>query len=260
MCSNKLVHSNIVEVDTHRTIQTKVIFFQPTGGKDIAFGSGLSWKYHRKLFSTSLRQYLTDIPMIESRIHEQAERLLTFIGEQDSKPFDPEHILAMCICDVICGITFGKYFNSSYPQFQAFLGILDEALELELDADMFVLDMFSVAKYLPLETYKRNQRITDRIFGVLRQVLKNREKDYDVSDPVNDFMTALLKVRHEAEIENDKQAKEFLTEDYLLNSILDMFSAGYETTTTTLKWTILFLVNYPQYQTEIQDALDKVFI
>lgn len=37
-----------------------------------------------------------------------------------------------------------------------------------------------------------------------------------------------------------------------------MFGAGHETTSTTLKWAIAFLVNYREYQEDIQKQLDEV--
>lgn len=46
--------------------------------------------------------------------------------------------------------------------------------------------------------------------------------------------------------------------ELVVNTIEDMFIAGYETTSTTLKWAIAFLVNYPMYQEDIQRQLDEV--
>ena len=37
-----------------------------------------------------------------------------------------------------------------------------------------------------------------------------------------------------------------------------MFQAGYDTTASTLSWIIAFLVNYPDYQEELQQQIDKV--
>lgn len=230
------------------------------GGKDIAYGYGPAWKYHRKVLFTALRQYLSDIPLLESRMQIQANKLLQYIDEQNQQPFDPERILATCLGDVLCTYTFDKYFDSTRPEFHEFLRVLDDALALEMNSDMFLLDMFKVSKYLPLDTYKRNEQITERMFDVMKRVFKNKQRDFQAGEnnESNDFMSALLKLRQEAEQSGDEQAKEFLHVDYVLNSLIDMFSAGYETTTTTLKWAILFLVNYPEYQTEIQDALDEV--
>jgi cytochrome P450 len=199
--------------------------------------------------------------LIESRIEEQVEKLLTFIGEQDSKPFDPSYILAKSVADVICGITFGRYFNSSHPQFEKFLALTSKFFtDTELNDTLFALDLFPVAKYLPFKAYKENQLLTEESCVIIRQIFRAREKDFDVNDPVDDLMTGLLKARHEAECEDEEEKQALLSEDYMINTLDDMFSAGYETTSTTLGWAILFLVNNPQYQSEIQEALDEVSV
>ena len=71
-------------------------------------------------------------------------------------------------------------------------------------------------------------------------------------------LEALLKARNEAEFENVEDKSSLLHEDYLLGSINDMFQAGYDTTASTLSWIIAFLVNYPDYQEELQQQIDKV--
>nr|XP_054768254.1 cytochrome P450 2J6-like [Lytechinus pictus] len=44
----------------------------------------------------------------------------------------------------------------------------------------------------------------------------------------------------------------------LIGCINDLFYAGSETTTTTLKWCILFMMAYPKVQSRVQDELDHV--
>lgn len=56
----------------------------------------------------------------------------------------------------------------------------------------------------------------------------------------------------------DGERSAFLSDDYLVNDVEVMFAAGYETTSTTLKWVIAYLVNHPKYQEDIQRQLDEV--
>ena len=72
------------------------------------------------------------------------------------------------------------------------------------------------------------------------------------------IIVALLKARSETEFENAEEKALLLEEDYMLGTLNDMFHAGYDTTATTLYWIIAFLVNYPQYQEEIQRQIDDV--
>ena len=44
----------------------------------------------------------------------------------------------------------------------------------------------------------------------------------------------------------------------LLASVTDTFAAGYETTSTTLKWCILYMMAYPKVQSRVQEELDHV--
>ena len=44
----------------------------------------------------------------------------------------------------------------------------------------------------------------------------------------------------------------------MLGTLNDMFQAGFDTTATTLYWITAFLVNYPQYQEELQQEIDDV--
>ncbi|KAJ7331623.1 hypothetical protein OS493_019211 [Desmophyllum pertusum] len=89
--------------------QTYALYTQSKGCKDIILGDyGPEWKLQRKLFTSALRQYLSDIPLIERRVSTQAEKLVRFMEEQDGKPFDPADCLMRGVANVICGITFGK--------------------------------------------------------------------------------------------------------------------------------------------------------
>ncbi len=50
----------------------------------------------------------------------------------------------------------------------------------------------------------------------------------------------------------------FVTEKQLQRTIQDLFIAGTETTTTTLKWSLLFMALYPDVQQKVQAEIDQV--
>ncbi|XP_001635335.2 steroid 17-alpha-hydroxylase/17,20 lyase [Nematostella vectensis] len=230
------------------------------GGKGLALGNyGPAWRLHRKLFTSSLRQYLSDIPLFESRVAEQARKLLKYFEDQQSQPFDPADKIRQSVADVICGITFGDKFNSTHPAFDSFFrGVVSDMDDPELTAAIGLLDLFSWAQYLPFEAYKEMRKGNEKAYDVLRMLLDQGKKTYDDTQPARDLMTALLQERVKAEAENEEQKQVLLADDYLLNQLGDMFIAGYETTSTSLRWAITFLVNYPEYQEEIYQQLDQV--
>lgn len=65
-------------------------------------------------------------------------------------------------------------------------------------------------------------------------------------DAVRDLMDALLQVRLSAENSSPPAPGLELTDDHLLMTVGDIFGAGVETTTTVLKWAVLYLLHYPE--------------
>ena len=234
--------------------------FWISGGKDIVLGSpGPGWKLHRKLFTTALRQYLSDIPLIERRVRTQAEKLVLFMEEKQRQPFDPADCLMRAVADVICGITFGEGYDTTNPDLNKLLKLNIESIANAADTQLaLALDFFPVAQYLPLKVYERFLRPTFEIFDIIRKFLSERKKTFDPERPVKDLITGLLHAKLEAEGESNEDRSALLTDDYFINTIEDMFAGGYETTSTTMKWVLAFLVNYPKYQEAIHRQLDEV--
>ncbi|KAL9969841.1 hypothetical protein ACROYT_G022108 [Oculina patagonica] len=240
--------------------QTYSVNTRTLGGKDIAFGNyGPAWKFHRKLFTTVLRQYLSDIPLIESRLLTQTEKLVQFMEDQDGKPFDPSDCLMRGVADVICGITFGEGYDTTHPELNKLLKLCAYVVENDDVARLVtVLDFFPFTQYLPIKAYDRFIQPFFKMFDIIRKFLKDREDNFDPAQPVQDFIAGLLCARNESKFESDEERSAFLSDDYFVNDIEVMFAAGYETTSTTLKWIIAYMVNYPKYQEAIQRQLDEV--
>lgn len=113
------------------------------------FGNyGPAWRYHRKLFSTALRQYLSDIPLIEKRITTQAEKLVQFIEKQHEKPFDPSDCLQRNVADVIFGITFGEGYDSTNPYLNRLL-----QLNIQMMTDADNIQLVKILDFFPAPTH-----------------------------------------------------------------------------------------------------------
>ena len=119
-------------------------FLNVSGGKDIVFGNYCpGWKLHRKLFTTALRQYLADIPLIESRVNTQGEKLVLSMEKQQGQSFDPADCLMRAVADVICGITFGEGYDTSNPDLNKLLKLNVESVANAADSQLAtILDFF----------------------------------------------------------------------------------------------------------------------
>ena len=211
------------------------------------------------MFTAALRQYTKDLNLVEGRITAEIKNVLQFLGDQDGKPFDPKGILARSVASVICKITFGNRLDSSHPDFARLIELNQIQFEdQELNDDSAFYDLFPLAKYLPLNVYKRWQGNTDELYNILRKQLREGEKALESSKSNCDLVCSLIQVRNEALAENKEERVALLSEEYSLNDMEDMFAAGYETTSNTLRWAIVYLINYPEIQAKIQHELDDV--
>ena len=177
----------------------------------------------------------------------------------DGKIFDPADILQRAVADVICGITFGEGYDTTNPDLNKLLKLNVDFVANTDDAQLVtVLDYFPLSKYLPLKAYDRLLQPVLGIFYIIRRFLRERKETFNPEEPVHDLISRLLHAKHEADCENNEERAAFLCGDYLVQTIVDLFSGGYETTSTIMKWAIVFLVNYPKCQEDIQLELDEV--
>ena len=187
--------------------------------------------------------------------------MVQFMKQQDEKPFDPADCLMSSVTNVISGIIFKEGLDTTNTYLNRLLKLNIDFVSSNKDIQFAVtVDFFSWARYLPFKAPKRIIHLFFEMHDIIRKFLRERKKTFDPTEPTTDFMSALLRARHdlEAECESDEERAALLSEDYFIAAIEDMFIAGYETTSTTLRFAIAFLASYPKYQEDIQRQLDEV--
>ena len=165
------------------------------------------------------------------------------------------------VADIICGITFGKGRDTSSPDVNKLLKLFSKYVANADDNNVVaILDFFPLARYQPIKSYERAMKPFFEMHGIFRKLIRERQKHFDPTEQVENFLSGLLRAKHDLEAESeddDSQRTALISEDHFVVAIGDMFVAGYESTSTTLRWVIAFLVNYPSYQEDIQRQLDE---
>ena len=84
----------------------------------------------------------------------------------------------------------------------------------------------------------------------MRDIVKQHKETFD-EDNLRDFVDVYLK-----EMRNSPDIS--FTEEELLVVSMDMFTAGSETTSTTLAWAVNYMITHPKIQTRVQAEIDTV--
>ncbi|XP_043843759.1 cytochrome P450 2C18-like [Dromiciops gliroides] len=201
----------------------------------------------------TLRNFGMGKKSIEERVQEEAKYLVEELKKTNGQPCDPTFILGCAPCNVICSIVFRKRFEYQDQKFLSLMEILNESLRLLSSPWIQVYNFFpSLVHYLPGIHHKLIKNFRTLNDFVLERV-KEHQETLDASD-TRDFIDCFLM---KIEQEKQNQGSEFTIENLVFTTI-DLFGAGTETTSTTLRYGLLLLLKHPQITEKIQEEIDRV--
>uniref|UniRef100_A0A663ELP9 Steroid 17-alpha-hydroxylase/17,20 lyase n=1 Tax=Aquila chrysaetos chrysaetos TaxID=223781 RepID=A0A663ELP9_AQUCH len=230
-----------------RTVTTDLL---SRGGKDIAFASyGPLWKFQRKLVHAALSMFGEGSLALERIICREAASLCETLSAAQDTALDVAPELTRAVTNVVCSLCFNSSYRRGDPEFEAMLeysqGIVDTVAKESL------VDIFPWLQIFPnkdLALLKRCLKVRDQLL----QQKFTEHKEAFCRDAVRDLMDALLQVRFSAENSSPSVPGLELTDDHLLMTVGDIFGAGVETTTTVLKWAVIYLLHYPEVGSQDQ--------
>ncbi|XP_031233740.1 cytochrome P450 2J3-like isoform X1 [Mastomys coucha] len=222
-------------------------------GNGLIFSSGKIWKEQRRFALMTLRNFGLGKKSLEQRIQEEAHHLVEAIGEEGGQPFDPHFKINNAVSNIICSITFGERFEYHDSRFQELLKLLDKAMYLGNSVMTHLYNIFPwIIKHLPGE-HQTLLATWRKLKSYIADIIDNHRKDWNPDEP-RDFIDAFL---NEMAKYPDNTTTSF-NEENLICSTLDLFLAGTETTSTTLRWALLYMALNPEVQEKVQAEIDRV--
>ncbi|XP_036024403.1 cytochrome P450 2C42-like isoform X1 [Onychomys torridus] len=222
-------------------------------GHGIVFSNGRIWKEMRRFSLMTLRNFGMGKRSIEDRVQEEARCLVEELRKTNGSPCDPTFILGCAPCNVICSIVFQNRFDYKDQEFLTFMNILNENVEILSSPWMQICNNFpAMIDYLPGSHRKLLKNFTFAKHYFLAKVI-DHQKSLDINNP-QDFIDCFL-IKMEQEKHNPKTA---FTSENLVFSAGDLFAAGTETTSTTLRFSLLLLLKHPEVTAKVQEEIDRV--
>ena len=226
------------------------------GGKGIGFGDFTpEWKQQRKIAHGAIKLYSIGMERLEKTITTEIEEVSRRFEMTEGRPHNPRDILSLGVMNIICGIVFGKRYDLNDPEFHKvveFNNVFVKSLAPEN-----VVDAFPLLRFLPFEeqNIKRLRVAVKERDAILQRIYEEHLDTFEEGD-IRDLTDALIKTSQEAEKE-DSTAKTLQTE-HVLMTMSDIFIAGSETTATSMRWVLLYMMYFPDVQDKIQRELDQV--
>ncbi|XP_063793844.1 cytochrome P450 2C15-like [Pseudophryne corroboree] len=221
-------------------------------GYGVIFSNGDRWKQMRRFSLSTLRNFGMGKKSLESRVQEEAKCLAEEFQKKGGVPFDPTFLLSLAVSNVICSIVFDERFDYEDKEFLSMLALMQESFRIVTSpwAQIFGLapDLLMHFPGSHHKVFKNFDKLREYVIGKV----KLHEKTLDENCPRDFIDCFLIKMRQE----KDKPATEFNDENMFV-TVLNLFFAGTETTSTTLRYALLILLKYPDIRKKIQDEINK---
>ncbi|KAK2539191.1 cytochrome P450 1A5 isoform A [Columba livia] len=237
-------------------------FRHVTDGQSLTFSpdSGEVWKARRKLAQNALKTFsITPSPtssstcLLEEHVSKEAEYVITKFLQlmEEEKRFDPFRYLVVSVANIICAMCFGKRYDHND---QELLKVVNESEKfVNVAAAGNPADFIPVLQYLPSRAMTLFKDFNKRMIDFVQKILKEHYETYDKNN-VRDITDSLIQ---QCLDKKEGNATTQIPKEKIVNLVNDLFGAGFDTVTTALSWSLMYLVTYPNIQKKIQDELDQ---
>ncbi|XP_077345095.1 cytochrome P450 2K1-like [Lithobates pipiens] len=229
------------------------VFIESNKEHGLIFSNGSNWKAMRRFTLSTLRDFGMGKRTIEEKITEECQKLITVFKSYKGKPFENTMIMNAAVANIIVSILLGHRFDYDDPKLLRLLTIINDNIRILGSPMVLLYNAFPyLVRWLPGNHRQVNPNVVE-MHTFIRETFTNQRDQLDVNDQRNLIDVFLVKQKEE------KPNPELYFNDLNLTVLVtDLFAAGMETTSTTLRWGLLLMMKYPEIQENVQKEIEKV--
>ncbi|KAI4792364.1 hypothetical protein KUCAC02_033423 [Chaenocephalus aceratus] len=230
-------------------------------GKSLAFSTDKAgvWRARRKLAYSALRSFSTlagTTPeyscMLEEHICKEGEHLikqLNTVMQADGR-FDPFRHIVVSVANVICGMCFGRRYDHDDEELLSLVNLSDEFGRVVGSGNPG--DFIPALRFLPSTTMTRFMQINARFNAFIQKIVTEHYTTYD-KDNIRDITDSLIDHCEDRKLDENSNVQ--MSDEKIVGIVNDLFGAGFDTISTALSWSVMYLVAYPEIQERLYQEL-----
>ncbi|KAM5164353.1 cytochrome P450 2K1-like [Mantella aurantiaca] len=224
-----------------------------SSGNGIIGAHGENWRVMRRFTLSTLRDFGMGRRSIENKINEEAQCLMQEFKSYKGKPFENQTIINSAVANIIVSILLDNRFEYGDPTILKLMYIINENIKSFGSIMIRLYNVFpTLIDLLPGNHQKVFQNV-EHMRGFIREEFTKQKKTLDVNDQ-RSLIDAFLAKQQEGKPESTL----YFHNDNLCNLVSNLFAAGMETTSTTLRWGLLLMIKYPEIQKKVQNEIERV--
>ncbi|KAM4042284.1 cytochrome P450 2C5-like isoform 2-T2 [Anomaloglossus baeobatrachus] len=169
------------------------------------------------------------------------------------EPFDNLMIINAAVSNIIVSILLSNRFDYENPTLLRLLKIINENTRLIGTPMAMLYNAFPSVMRWCSRVQRTVARNVEEMHVFIRETFTNQKKELDINDQRNLIDSFLVKQKEEK-----PNPELYFTNENLTMLVTDLFAAGMETTSTTLRWGLLLMMKYPEIQKKVQSEIEKV--
>ncbi|KAL2096534.1 hypothetical protein ACEWY4_008682 [Coilia grayii] len=268
VCTIWLASKPVVIVSGYQTIRDALVIqgeefngraeypllVKSTKGYGLLVSSGQRWKDLRRFSIMTLKNFGMGKRSIEEKVLEEARSLVKAFEKHDGALFNPQDLLSNSVSNVICSIVFGHRFEYEDPEFLLLYNTLSAYFTMLNSSLGWLYNTFPKIVGLFSGKTKGLLALLEKSHAYVRNQAEIRLKHLDANSTPQDYIEAfMIKMIQE----KDATKTEFHY-DNLLGSVWNLFAAGTETTSSTMRQLLLMMIKHPHVQARVQREIDEV--
>jgi cytochrome P450 family 2 subfamily U polypeptide 1 len=217
---------------------------------------GPFWREHRRFALSTFREFGIGKSSIEPALQNEIDYFIQAITDKQGTPFNISDLLGMSVCNNICILEFGKRFEYHDEHFLQ----LKRAVDYSIQQSSLPSSLFGLLRSLKLIfpfLKKRDGASNSRqmILDLCKKIMVEHKNTYQPGS-TRDYIDAYI--TEKAERERTNNHVEMFDDVALIHNLSMLFMAGTETTSTSLRWGLLYMMMHPDIQRKVQQEIDDV--
>uniref|UniRef100_A0A914VHD7 Uncharacterized protein n=1 Tax=Plectus sambesii TaxID=2011161 RepID=A0A914VHD7_9BILA len=224
-------------------------------GTGIILSQKAGWQAQRRFSLHVFRNFGMGSNLMERKVMHQTWILIDHIKHEmnnnKSQVMNLELAISLCVGNIIHDLIMGRGFEYGDPKFTHFKHLIDSTLKQVASPQLLFIDTYPWLRFiipgaLGLTQYSKNGFAIQDFF--LNEI-EDHKKVLKLDSAPEDYIDCYL-----LEMERRRKAGEDMKhydERTLAINVGDLWTGGMETTLTTLRWGILYLIRYPEVQAKV---------
>ncbi|KAK7906669.1 hypothetical protein WMY93_015281 [Mugilogobius chulae] len=203
---------------------------QAKNSQGVIWSNNEPWKEVRRFALTNLRDFGMGKRVCEDKISEEAQCLCEVFKNFKGRPFDTTEPMNCAVSNIICSMVYGSRFQYDDPEFTKLVNFTNRNIQLLGTPSVQIYNLFPwLGRLVPnrneiMKQKAANENQNRKLFKKLKETLNPQM--------CRGFVDAFF-------IRQDKESGVPNTpfhEENLVQTVLQLFAAGTDTTATTLRW------------------------